>query len=196
MNLPFTPSFFKQIDIYQKLREFEARISTKPIWEVEKLILLWADSKDHQHIASYISPSNIQQYLHEAINTRKVSLEAVDSVVSPQHALNALVTRGFAEKHPVNESVRINSEGFIAGKILRETQNLTDTWKYKFWQALWWLIFMAAVLLLLSQTIGSIFQLLDRFEILFVSRIRLLSHPENSSNGSSRNSNKCASGNP
>lgn len=157
MNLPFTPTFFKKLDIYQQLVDYEKAVEIKPIWKAEKVVLLWAIGRGHQHIGSYISTGNVKDPLEmEVKEDGRLGESAVAYAVHIQQVLDALVVRGLAEAHPSNSSVRINQNGFIAGKIIEETDFLTRTFKYRVWTWLWWGLLTMATIILVNQTINAL----------------------------------------
>lgn len=151
MNLPFTPTFFRKIDVYQRIMEFENDLSIKHIWQAEKVILIWSAGEHHQHIGSYIDAKCAMVPLRQAVNDGLLDQDSVEYAVSPQHVLNSLITKGFAEKNPTNESVKITQDGFWAGKILKETDRLKKVSTYQFWIWFWWLVFVLALIILFYQ---------------------------------------------
>lgn len=168
MNLPFTPTFFKKLDIYQQLVDYEKAVEIKPIWKAEKVVLLWAIGRGHQHIGSYISPGNVKDALEMEVKVNgKLDESAAAYAVHIQQVLDALVVRGFAEAHHANSSIRINQNGFIAGKILEETDFLTKTFKYKLWTWLWWGVLFAAAVILINQVLSALSGIFESISKLF-----------------------------
>ncbi|MEI6478174.1 MAG: hypothetical protein WCO52_04265 [bacterium] len=162
MDLPIVPSFFRRIDVYQRLIDAEHEIATKDIWDSEKAALMWAAGPDHKFVGSYISKENIEDLLKREFNARLAAGDAsaqrlIDFIVGfSKEVMEALVMRGFAIEKPIDSSqgaykIRINPDGFLAGKILIETNSLKSAWRYKLWIGLWWIILGLALIILLIQ---------------------------------------------
>lgn len=167
MELPITPTFFKRLDIFQKLMDFEKDEEIKSTWKAEKIVLVWAAGADHQHIGSYIDPSHVTKPLENEIGTGKLDERSVEYAVHPQEVLDALIVRGFADKNPNNKSVLINKDGLMAGKIIKETKYLKSNQKYWFWISLWWIVLGVGFLALVAELIST---------TLTIARSALLSH--------------------
>ena len=159
MELPFTPSFFKEIEIYQRLMSLEKE--NKTIWESEKLVLSYAAGPGHAHPGTPLGRDHVGEVIENAVNNGKISSKAI-KVSGHQDVLNSLVTRGFAEAVGVDRA-RITQEGLFAGKILNDTNLLKKRQKYITWIFFWWIVFGFAVLLLLCQSIVSVIELINKF---------------------------------
>jgi len=156
MDLPFSPTFFKKLDIYQRLVTFENQ--RKPIWYVEKLLLEWAVSPHHQHLGAYISEGTAKRALDKSLAEGKFNnhQKEAEYVANAQHVLDALVVRGFADERPnLPQEVRINKEGLLAGTVLKETNLLQNKWRYQIWITSWWLLLILGLLILVVQTVSS-----------------------------------------
>jgi hypothetical protein len=161
MNLPFSPTFFRKIDLFQQLMEFENQKDKKHLWDGEKAVLIWASSEHHQHLGSTIDDHHVKDALNYCV-VEKYLTEANKERMkgSLKHILESLPVYGFGDlvstADPKTSSVRINRNGILAGRILAETNSLTNTWKYRIWIFIWWLILITAGVLLLTQTIIAV----------------------------------------
>ena len=154
MNLPFTPSFFQELDIFNEIYEYEKDIDKKPIWQVEKVILHWVASKHHGHIGSSFGTGHVKEYVAKQI-PKNIDENAAGDAATPQHALDALVTRGFAifynpeEAH--DQRIIINRKGLIAVRIIYKTDFLKNNDIYQKWNDRWITIFHIGIGLLILQ---------------------------------------------
>src|SRR5687767_1569684 len=102
MDLPIVPSFFRKIDIYQRLTDAEKEKSTKDIWDSEKAVLAWAAGPNHKFVGSYINKQNIIDLLTEEFNKRATSGDKsaehlIEFIITfSKEVMEALVMRGFA----------------------------------------------------------------------------------------------------
>lgn len=157
MNLPFTPTFFKKLDIYQQMVNFEKAVDIKPIWKAEKVVLLWAIGRGHQHVGSYISTGNVKDALESEVRDGGMLGEsAVGYAVHIQQVLDALVIRGLADPHQSNNTIRVNQNGFLAGMILEETNFFNNTGKFRFWTLAWWGVLISASVILMNQALEAL----------------------------------------
>lgn len=154
MNLPFSPTLFSKIDAFQQLKEYEKE--NKPTWDAEKRFLMWASSDGHAHRGTPVGTD----HLHDALkvyqeagtlpNTSGTFVERVNGHI----ILDALETRGYVIKFDENR-IKFTQSGFIAGKILRDTEMLTSSSFYASWGKIWWIVFVAVSLLLVLQILNS-----------------------------------------
>lgn len=161
MNLPFSPTFFNKIDIFQQLVEFEKEKVVKTLWDGVKAVLLWSASIHHQHLGSAIGSNHVLSALKLSVSEGYLLEEDEKRMDgSLRHILQSLPGYGFGEfvetADPSNPSVRISRCGILAGEILKETNFLKYNWKYQIWTILWWTILFAAGLILLSQVFAAI----------------------------------------
>ncbi len=161
MNLPFSPTFFIRIDIFQQLVDFENEKDVKKLWDGVKAVLLWSASIHHQHLGSAIGANHVQNALKLAVSERYLSEEDKKRMYnSAKYILESLPSYGFGEfvvtADTSNPSVRISRNGILAGKILKETNSLKYIWKYQIWTILWWIFLGAAGVILLSQTLAAV----------------------------------------
>lgn len=161
MNLPFLPTFFNKIDIFQQLEEFEKEKKIKRLWDGVKAVLLWSASIGHQHLGSAIGSRHVIDSLNSAVSEGYLSQEdKIRMDGSSKHILESLPNYGFGEfvgtADPRNPSVRISRNGILAGKILKETNGLKNKWKYEVWIVLWWILLGIAGLILISQVISAL----------------------------------------
>lgn len=176
MDLPITPIFFRKVGIFQKLVDAEYGFSQKNIWEAEKAALIWAAGPNHQLAGSYITKKNIQDLLRDEINSRikkgdqKVEKLFDFAISFPDQVMEIIVMHGFASEKgdgadSGNYSIRFNPDGFMAGNILIETNNLKSRLKYSIWVALWWPVLFLGGIILLEQALPDTFHLLKEIAL-------------------------------
>ncbi|HWA52336.1 MAG TPA: hypothetical protein VG895_04770 [Patescibacteria group bacterium] len=159
MNIPFTPASFRKLDILQQLMEYESHKKEKSLWNGVKAVLIWAASVHHQHLGSYIGPNHVKSALDYCRDEKFISEDERNRLVnSCSHILQSLPVYGFGDEDPnSNQSVKINRNGVLAGRILVETNFLKNTWlRYKVWIVVWWIILIAASVILISQVISTL----------------------------------------
>src|SRR5258708_1819341 len=152
MNLPFSPTFFRKMDIYQQLMEYEAQRKEKHLWDGEKAVLIWAGSDQHQHLGTSIDNNHMKQILDYCKDQGFLTDKDVGRLQSQaEQILQSIVVREFAEQtgNPASKyQLRINRDGILAGQILKETKNLKKPWRYRQWTIDWWFAYYAAGILL------------------------------------------------
>lgn len=171
MDLPFSPTFFKKLDIYQRLLIFENQ--GKPIWYAEKLLLEWAASQHHQHLGAYISEGTAKRAFDKPLAEGRFNNHKKEAayVADAQHVLDALVVRGFADERPnLPKEVRINKDGLMAGTVLNETNLLNNKWSYQIWILIWWIILTLALIILVGQATSAI-SMINNFLIVPIIKI-------------------------
>lgn len=162
MNLPFSPTFFREIDIYQQLMEYESQKDKKHLWEGEKSVLIWAASEHHQHLGSAIGINHVKDALKYCSDKGYITeQERTNLYGSSRHIIESLPIHDFGinqrSQNPKNPSVKINKNGVLAGKILIKTRSLKkNISRYNFWIIIWWLVLAFAAIILLSQTLSAI----------------------------------------
>lgn len=160
MNLPFSPNFFRKIDIFQQLLEYEAQKSQKPLWNGVKATLVWAASEEHRHLGSSIGTHHIKNALTRCVNKGFITQEEQEGLSQKAtHILESLTPYGFGDTEVTSSviEVKINRNGLLAGEILTETDFLRrGVWKYYIWTCVWWLVLIAGGILLLSQTFTAV----------------------------------------
>jgi hypothetical protein len=161
MNLPFFPTFFRKMDIFQQLKEYESQNDEKHLWKGEKCVLIWAASEHHQHLGSAIEINHVKDALDYCVSRKIISAKERDELKgSSRHILESLPVYEFGElqvdSEVKNPRVKINRNGILAGRILRETKSLRNTHSYDFWIVLWWAVLLAAAVILVSQTCSAI----------------------------------------
>jgi hypothetical protein len=154
MDLPFSPSFFKRLEVYQELKDFEDE--GKLTWEYEKKVLIYASSAKAIRIGQPISSGDISLVIFN--NTDKDN-DALD-------VIRSLEIRGFGEltnPYPYGSSdrIRLNSKGYMAGRVLKETQSLKKAGWYWFWIKMWYAVICVAFFLLILQVANSFKSLLQ-----------------------------------
>lgn len=165
MNLPFSPTFFRKMDIFQQLMEYESQKDKKHLWEGEKVSLIWAGSELHQHLGSPIDIHHLRNAFDYCVEKYFITeAEKGRLIGGSRHILESLVTHELAilydYSNPKNPRIKINRNGILAGQILIETNNLKSTGKYKRWQWDWWFLYFGAGLLLALGVLNAAVQLL------------------------------------
>lgn len=140
MNLPFTPTFLRRMEIYQQLVEYDSQKKTKRLWGGEKAFLIWAGSEHHQHLGSAVGKDHLKNALNYCLEKGFISEEEKEEYLrNGRHIVESLLTHNMAtldryadEKNP---RIKINKNGILAGQILAETNNFQNTsifdWQYK-----------------------------------------------------------------
>jgi hypothetical protein len=152
MDLPFSPSFFKRLEVYQQLKDFEDE--GKLTWEHEKKILIYATNSKAVRIGQPISSHDVAQVI---FNDTSKSGDALDTIRS-------LEVRGFGELTDpffVFDRIKLNSKGYVAGRVLKETQGLKKAGWYWFWIKMWYAVIWVAFSLLILQVANSFKSLLQ-----------------------------------
>jgi hypothetical protein len=168
MNLPFSPTFFRKMDIFQQLMEYENQKKKKQLWEGEKALLIWAGSEHHQHLGSAIDLHHVKDALEYCVREKFITEAEKDRMKgSVRHILESLVTHEFGtvydDSNPKSPSIKINRNGILAGDILTETNNLKKPRKYKKWSWDWYFLYYFAGLLLAIQVIKGAIELVQTF---------------------------------
>jgi hypothetical protein len=162
MNIPFTPSSFRKLDLLQQLMEYESHKNEKSLWNGVKAVLIWAASVHHQNLGSFIGINHVKDALEYCKREEFIDeKERKRLVYSCQHILESLPVYNFGDQglspDPKQPSVKINRNGILAGRILVETNFLTNTWlRYNSWIIAWWLILASAAIILFSQVIVAV----------------------------------------
>lgn len=169
MNLPFSPTFFRKMDVFQQLREYESQKDKKHLWEGEKALLLWAGSEHHQHLGSAINIKHVHDALKYCVKENFIpESERVRMKGSLRYILESLPTHEFGllvdDSDPKNPSVKINRNGILAGQILTETNNLKTPIMYQAWIFIWWIVLGGATLILINQSLQALLGILGSFK--------------------------------
>lgn len=167
MNLPFSPTFFRKMDIFQQLMEYEDQKDKKHLWEGEKAALIWSASDQHQHLGSAIDAHHVKNalvYCSKEGFITDVEKDRLSGSVS--HILESLSVHEFGspKSNPAQKlDMQINRNGILAGEILIETNNLQNTERYQKWSRDWWLLYYSAGLLISVQAIKGFIELIKVF---------------------------------
>lgn len=166
MELPFTPTFFKKLDIYQQLISYEKTETKNSTWNLEKVVLKWAVSPENKTKGSRITKNRIKDIVEKSLK-KQIHLE------ESQEILNALAMREFLNNVDYGESGVFNNRSYLAGRIILETKDFRAK-LYDFWIMLWWAIFGVGVILLILEVI-------IRFRDFFMSKRSLFYKPNDMS---------------
>jgi len=166
MNLPFSPTFFRQMDIYQQLKEYESQKGEKHLWEGEKAVLIWSASDQHQHLGSAIDTHHVTNALeYAAKNGYLAQADATRLKGSVSHILESLSVHEFGTPKSIPENkldMKINRNGILAGDILIKTKNLERKWQYEKWSWDWYFVYYIAGFLLFLQTLKVVSELIEK----------------------------------
>src|SRR3989338_3616005 len=166
MNLPFSPTFFRKMDIFHQLVEYESQKKIKHLWEGEKALLVWAGSEEHQHLGSPLDTKHVKNALDYCVRIGFIPQSENDRMRnSARHILESTITHEFGElvnnSNEKNPRIRINRNGILAGLILSETKNLKKTFRnYLLWSWDWYLLYYIAGLLLAVQVLKGFTELI------------------------------------
>lgn len=159
MNLPFSPTFFREIDIFQQLMEYESQKDKKLLWKGEKAVLVWGASDQHQFLDEGLNWEHVKSALAYCVEKKFITESERVELTKPTlrtHIIRSLSVHGFGDFLDDESSpVRINRNGILAGAVLTETDFLNKRWRYQVWIYAWWLILGAAGLILVSQTVAA-----------------------------------------
>lgn len=166
MNLPYSPTFFRKMDIYEQLKEYESQKDKKRLWEGEKALLIWAGSEHHQHLGSAIDTHHVKDALDYCVKEHFITEAEKDRMKgSLRHILESLPTHEFGDvfdnSNPKEPRIKINRNGILAGQILIETKNLKKTCKYKKWTRDWYLLYYLAGFILIIQMVKGLIELIN-----------------------------------
>lgn len=151
MDVPFSPYFFKKLDVYQQLRDYELRGGSW--WEGEKVVLSKVANSIYQRpLSSYLNRGHVYNFLHEDIGTTDNPREIPYILCDPADVMGNLVERGFGEWHPNERVIKINQRGYLAGKVLLETDLLGNCSRYENWVRTWWVLYWVGVVFIVFQT--------------------------------------------
>ncbi|MCH7951412.1 hypothetical protein IH980_01560 [Patescibacteria group bacterium] len=129
MELPFTPSFFKKLNIFEELNNYNKVDPRRGTWSKEKKVLGWASSKENTNRGRRLTKNIVKNILDEKGSRNHLIEEA-------QEVLNSLESRKFLSRFEYGESGLFNERAFLAGKILLDTKNLKRSGYYLFWTVL------------------------------------------------------------
>ncbi len=161
MNLPFSVTFFKKIDIFHQIREMDNEKKDKHLLIAEKAVLDWAASEHHQHLGSPIGTEHVQSALLIYISEGRIDKSEQENLNrSAQNILDSLETRGFGNYPHLNGSedkrVKINSYGLQTGKVIRELKHWESWVIYIFWTIIWWVVLILGFIILFLQAAASL----------------------------------------
>lgn len=136
----------------------------KRLWPGEKVLLVWAGSKLHQHLGSPIDGNHLKDAFNYSVSMDFIKASERESIINQaQYITGSLITHEFAtlydDSNPKNPRIKINRNGILAGQILIETKNLTQVSKYKRWSFDWYLLYYLAGLFLAIQILKSVTEL-------------------------------------
>lgn len=99
MDLPFSPTFFKNLDAYQKLMTYKNE--NKKTWRAKLLLLKWAYGPNHQNTERAVTAGIISDAIQtEAKNANLLQDKSVqESIGNPIQLMAELVRTGYASSH-------------------------------------------------------------------------------------------------
>lgn len=154
MELPFSPSFFKKIEIYQQLKGYQKIEHGGSIWIDEKSVLLWYVSSENTSKGSPITRHRIKDIIDK---NKTISLEHAKEI------FHGLSMRRFLDKSADEESGFFNRDAYFAGEVLTETIGLGATRKYDLWILIWWIILISALIIVLCEAFLKLKLLVSTF---------------------------------
>ena len=167
MNLPFSPTFFRKMDIFQQLMEYENQAKDKRLWKGEKAVLIWGASDKHQLLDEGLNWRHVKKALDYCVKKKFITESEKNELSKPAlrtHIIRTFPVREFGDLLDKDDSrVRINRNGILAGKILAETNNLKNTRDYRMWTGDWHLLYYLAGLLLVIQVLKGFVELVKLF---------------------------------
>lgn len=172
MNLPFSPTFFRKMDVFQQLMEYESQKDKKHLWEGEKAVLIWSASDQHQHLGSALDTHHVKKALDYCVKEKFITeseKEKLQGRVS--YILESLSVHEFGSPKSIPEKkldMKINRNGILAGEILMETNNLKNLRKYKRWSWDWYLLYFLAGLILTIQFLKGFVELIQKVSSYFI----------------------------
>lgn len=167
MNLPFSPTFFRKIDVFQQLVEYESQKDNKHLWEGEKVVLIWAASDQHQHLGTAININHVNDAFDYCIKNNLITESEKKRLKdSFSYILQSLSIHEFGNPKSIPEDrvdLIINRNGILAGEILVETKNLKRVNEYKLWVLDWYLLYYLAGLLITIQVLKGLEEVFQKF---------------------------------
>jgi hypothetical protein len=165
MELPIQLKFFKKLELYQELlseneKAERAGRSLKEIWNMEKIILKYADT-EHHHRGSILKNTDIQNMIESKFEKGDMDNEL-------GHISKNLVTRNFAEyaseDKDSNKGIYITREGFLMGNVINdvESKNLWNKNKLKIFYWLLWATVIAGSFTVLINFIKLVYGIVSK----------------------------------
>lgn len=162
MEIPFTQTFFKEVNLYNELIYFERQ--GKKSWPLEKIVLHWAAGNNHTQLATPLTRDIVESIFRDyksEVDALPEETIKYSSGLGRQDVLSNLIERGFGHAQDTHKFCRINNRGLLAGKILRRTSLLRRRYVYRFWNIFWWGVFLGTVLLLVMTLFSAFVDLMS-----------------------------------
>lgn len=142
--------------------EFESQKGEKTLWSGVKAVLVWGASIHHQHLGSFIGINHVKNALNYCVEQKFITEKEKERIQgSSRHILESLPVYGFGEvgdsPDPKQPSIKMNRDGILAGRVLRETNFLKNTWwRYNSWVVAWWVVLACGAIILFSQVLSAL----------------------------------------
>lgn len=156
MDLPYTPKFFKKLELFQEIRRLNKREGEQIHWQAEKALLKWANA-EHHHLGTPLLDWDIERRLEGMPDILAIQPDTNTHVLA-RVVIGNLISRGWAVEYLKEradgsfrmQGAKIAREGMLAAEVIGDV--LPKQWKrvvYSVFGGLTWVIFGAALIALL-----------------------------------------------
>ncbi len=153
MEAPLGVTFFKKVELYQKISSLDNQTKKmisegglKPFWPIEKKVLAWA-YMGHKHLGSPIksdhfsagsTDNKLKDFGIKAEDLEGVSLtRLIDNFIAHGFATEILEGRLYTSHTPNENQMYLTREGILLGEVLSEIKNPFYKFSYWIWSKLW-----------------------------------------------------------
>jgi len=174
MDAPLGVTFFKKVELYQKIssldqqsKKMDKKRGLPPLWPLERKVLAWTYT-GHKHLGSPINASHfeagsphsklddfgiIKEELHNVHLTR-----LLDNFIAHGFATEILEGRLYTGQVPDENRIYITREGMLVGEVLNELERPLYRISYLIWGYLWGHIGALILLVALFIAIFNLFK--------------------------------------
>ncbi len=151
MDAPLGVTFFKKVELYQKIssldyqsRNMDKKRGLPPLWPLMKKVLTWTYT-GHKHLGSPIKKEHFDPgSSHSKLEDFGITKEELRGV-SVSKLLDNLIGHGFATdilvgklaKKSIEQEIYFTREGLLMGEVLNELKNFRYRLSYWIWGSLW-----------------------------------------------------------
>lgn len=153
MEAPLGVTFFKKVELYQKIssldqqaRKMDKQRRIPPLWPLEKKVLLWTYT-GHKHLGSPIRAHHFEEgSSHSKLADFGITKEELhnvhltrllDNFIAHGFATEILEGRLYTGQAPDENRIYITREGLLVGEVLHELKNPFYWVSYRIWGNLW-----------------------------------------------------------
>jgi len=153
MEAPLGVTFFKKVELYQKIisledqtRKMEVRGGLKPLWPLERKVLVWAYT-GHKHLGSpiktdHFSAGSAGNKLKDfGITSEEIAdinlTKLLDNFIAHGFATEILEGRLYTGNTPDENRMYLTRDGILTGEVLSELENPFYRSSYWLWSKLW-----------------------------------------------------------